>query len=180
MDSKAGSRDSVVARGAIVVALAWSLAIGAAAPVAAIASTPETSETTTTVEVVKVSSEAEAAARKARAAKAARLRARRARAAALRRIKWRVAKVSWYGPGFYGHGMAGGGKLKRTSMVVAHRRLPFGTKVQFRYHGRIVVATVKDRGPFIRGREFDLGPGIAKRLKFRGVGRVRYRIIRRA
>jgi rare lipoprotein A (peptidoglycan hydrolase) len=91
---------------------------------------------------------------------------------------WKKARVSWYGPGFYGHGMAGGGKLKRNSMVLAHRSLPFGTKVQVKYKGRTVIATVKDRGPFIRGRVFDLGPGTAKALHFSGVGTIKYKIIR--
>lgn len=91
---------------------------------------------------------------------------------------WKKARVSWYGPGFYGNGMAGGGKLTRTSMVCAHRTLAFGTKIQFSYKGRTVTAVVRDRGPFIKGRVFDLGPGTAKALKFGGVGTVKYRIIK--
>jgi rare lipoprotein A (peptidoglycan hydrolase) len=93
--------------------------------------------------------------------------------------RWRRARVSWYGPGFYGHTMAGGGKLRRTSMVVAHRSLPFGTKVQIAYKGRAVTATVRDRGPFVAGREFDLGPGTAKALHFSGVGTIRYKLIKK-
>lgn len=96
-----------------------------------------------------------------------------------KKIKWKKARVSWYGPGLYGNGMAGGGKLKRNSMIVAHRSLPFGTKILFKYKGRTVVATVKDRGPFIRGRVFDLGPGTARALKFSGVGTVKYSIIKK-
>lgn len=96
-----------------------------------------------------------------------------------KRIKWSTAKVSWYGPGFYGHTMAGGGQLRRNSLVVAHRSLPFGTRIQFKYKGRKVIAVVKDRGPFVRGRLFDLGPGTAKRLRFGGVGYVKYRILKK-
>jgi len=95
----------------------------------------------------------------------------------LARGKWRSARVSWYGPGLYGNGMAGGGKLRRNSMVVAHRSMRFGTKILFTHRGRSVVAVVRDRGPYISGRTFDLGPGTAKALHFDGVGRVRYRII---
>lgn len=90
---------------------------------------------------------------------------------------WKIARVSWYGPGFYGNTMAGGGKLRRDSMVVAHRSLKFGTKIAFTYKGRTVTAVVRDRGPFIGGRVFDLGPGTAKALKFSGVGTVKYRIL---
>lgn len=99
--------------------------------------------------------------------------------ARIRAGAWRSARVSWYGPGFYGNTMAGGGKLTRSSVVVAHRSLPFGTKVQFTYRGRSVIAVVKDRGPYVSGRTFDLGPGTAKRLGFGGVGVVKYRIIGR-
>lgn len=106
----------------------------------------------------------------------ARAASRGSRAAAAPR-GWSSARVSWYGPGFYGHTMAGGGKLTPSSMVVAHRSLPFGTRVQFRYHGRTVTAVVRDRGPYVSGRTFDLGPGTAKALGFSGVGTVSYRIV---
>ena len=94
--------------------------------------------------------------------------------------RWQRAVCSWYGPGFYGNTMAGGGRLQRNSMVVAHKRLPFGTRVQFWHKGRTVIATVRDRGPYVSGRSFDLGPGTAKALGFGGVGTLRYRIIGRS
>lgn len=92
---------------------------------------------------------------------------------------WRSARASWYGPGFYGNTMAGGGKLRRDSMVVAHRSLPFGTRVLISYHGREVTAVVRDRGPFVGGRTFDLGPGIARALGFGGVGTIKYKLLGR-
>lgn len=92
---------------------------------------------------------------------------------------WKTAKVSWYGPGFYGHTMAGGGQLTPTSMVVAHRSMAFGTRIEFSYKGKTCIAVVQDRGPYISGRTFDLGPGTAKTLGFSGVGTVSYRILGR-
>ena len=92
---------------------------------------------------------------------------------------WNTALVSWYGPGFYGHTMAGGGTLERDSMVVAHRSMPFGTRIMFSYKGKSVTAVVRDRGPYAGGRTFDLGPGTAKALGFSGVGTVRYRVLGR-
>ena len=92
---------------------------------------------------------------------------------------WSSARCSWYGPGFYGNTMAGGGRLTRSSMVVAHKTLPFGTRVQLVYGGRSVTAVVQDRGPYIAGRVFDLGPGTARALGFSGVGIVKYRIVGR-
>lgn len=90
---------------------------------------------------------------------------------------WKSAKVSWYGPGFIGNTMAGGGTLQWDSMVVAHRSLPFGTVIEFAYNGRTCTAVVQDRGPYSGGRTFDLGPGTAAALGFSGVGTVQYRIL---
>jgi len=92
--------------------------------------------------------------------------------------EWKTARVSWYGPGLYGNTMAGGGRLAPDSMVVAHRSLPFGTKIEFSYNGHTVIAVVQDRGPYVRNRVFDLGPGTAQALGFSGVDTVEYRIVR--
>ncbi len=90
---------------------------------------------------------------------------------------WKSAKASWYGPGFYGNTMAGGGTLQPDSMVVAHRTMRFGTVIEFSYNGRTATAVVMDRGPHVAGRVFDLGPGTAQALGFSGVGTVQYRIV---
>lgn len=104
---------------------------------------------------------------------------KRCRAKPARPTGWRRAKVSWYGPGFYGRGMAGGGKLQLDSMVVAHKRLPFGTLIEFSYKGQTITVPVMDRGPYVAGREFDLGPGPAVALGIDkvGVARLDYRIV---
>lgn len=92
---------------------------------------------------------------------------------------WQSAKASWYGPGFYGRTTASGAVLTTDMMNVAHKSLPFGTRIQFEYRGRTATAVVNDRGPYIHGRVFDLGPGTAKALGFSGVGTVKYRILGR-
>jgi rare lipoprotein A (peptidoglycan hydrolase) len=125
-----------------------------------------------------------AKAKAARTARKARLAVKRARAKARQVARrkaaptgWRTARASWYGPGFYGHTMAGGGNLRRDSMVLAHKSLPFGTLVEVSVNGTSVVAPVRDRGPYVRGREFDLGPGVRKALGVWGVFTIRYRIV---
>lgn len=72
----------------------------------------------------------------------------------------------------YGGALACGGTLSPSSMVVAHKSLPCGTKVTIRYRGRTVQATVRDRGPYVGGREFDLSGGVARKLGFDGVGSI--------
>ena len=92
---------------------------------------------------------------------------------------WKSARASWYGPGFYGRRTASGAVYTQTMLNVAHKSLPFGTRIEFEYNGRRVVAVVNDRGPFVAGRTFDLGAGTAKALGFGGVHTVRYRILGR-
>ena len=67
--------------------------------------------------------------------------------------------ISWYGPGLYGNGTACGQKLTKTLVGVAHRTLPCGTLVTFRYKGVTLTVPVIDRGPYVSGRTWDLSHG---------------------
>jgi peptidoglycan lytic transglycosylase len=93
---------------------------------------------------------------------------------AVRRIgtlhAYRGALASRYD--LYGGALACGGSLGYHSLVVAHKTLPCGTKVRVRYRGRVVTATVRDRGPYAGGREYDLAGAVARRLGFNGVGTI--------
>jgi rare lipoprotein A len=53
----------------------------------------------------------------------------------------------------------------------------FGTRVQFCYHGRCVVAVADDHGPYVYGRNFDLNQNTAAALGFGGVATVAYRVL---
>ncbi len=92
--------------------------------------------------------------------------------------EWRTAVASHYSSTFTGRG-ASGEPIGPYTMMVAHKTLPFGTLVEFEYNGKRAVASVEDRGPYIAGREWDLGPGVVRALGFNGVHQVRYRIISR-
>jgi rare lipoprotein A len=83
---------------------------------------------------------------------------------------YRRAVASWYGPGFYGNRLGCGGRLGYGMLGVAHKTLPCGAKVTLRYHGRSVRVRVIDRGPYIRGREFDLTAATKQRLRFGSTG----------
>lgn len=84
----------------------------------------------------------------------------------------RAAHASYYGPGLYGNGVACGGTLTPSTIGVAHKTLPCGTKVTIRYKGRTVRVPVIDRGPYIAGRDYDLTEAVRNRLGFGGVGTV--------
>ncbi len=72
-----------------------------------------------------------------------------------------------------GSRVAAGRKFDPDAMTVAHRSLPFGTRLIVYYGSNAAEVVVNDRGPFVRGRDIDLSRGAAKALHFSGVGRVR-------
>jgi Lytic transglycolase len=86
--------------------------------------------------------------------------------------------VSWYGPGFYGKRTACGFALTQSLVGVAHRTLPCGTLVTFRNptNGRVVVAPVVDRGPYVTGRRWDLTAGLCATLGHCYTGSLQWRI----
>jgi rare lipoprotein A (peptidoglycan hydrolase) len=83
---------------------------------------------------------------------------------------FRVAYASWYGPGLFGNRLGCGGRLGYSTLGVAHKSLPCGTKVTLRHGRRSVRVRVIDRGPYVAGREFDLTQATARRLGFHGHG----------
>jgi rare lipoprotein A len=85
---------------------------------------------------------------------------------------YRPGAASWYGPGFYGGRTTCGQTLTASIKGVAHKWLPCGTRVRFRYRGRTTVARVIDRGPYAGGREWDLAPATKRALGFGSTGTV--------
>lgn len=89
---------------------------------------------------------------------------------------YRYGGASWYGPGLWGHKTACGKTLRRHTLGVAHKSLPCGTTVKFVYHGHVLVTQVIDRGPYVKGRSWDLTEAASEVLGLEGVDRVRYAI----
>jgi hypothetical protein len=77
------------------------------------------------------------------------------------------ALATWYGPGFYGNSTACGQTLTSSTVGVAHRWLPCGTKVSVLFEGKTIVVPVIDRGPYTDA-EWDLTQEAAERLGFSG------------
>ncbi|HEU4393802.1 MAG TPA: septal ring lytic transglycosylase RlpA family protein [Solirubrobacterales bacterium] len=89
---------------------------------------------------------------------------------------FRSAGASWYGPGLWGNKTACGQILRPNTLGVAHRSLPCGTAVKFVYGGHALITQVIDRGPYAKGRAWDLTAAASEALEFDGVGMVRYAI----
>ena len=62
--------------------------------------------------------------------------------------------------------LAAGEAYDPAALTCAHRTLPLGTRLRVSdpNSGRSVIVTVKDRGPFVRGRVLDLSVGAARAL----------------
>lgn len=85
---------------------------------------------------------------------------------------FRRSYASYYGPGLYGGALACGGRLTTSTVGVAHKTLPCGTKVTFNVGNRTVTTRVIDRGPFIAGRDWDLTTALKRKLGFGSTGAV--------
>ena len=74
--------------------------------------------------------------------------------------------TSWYSIHSSGTHTADGKRFDDRKLTAAHRTLPFGTKLRVTNPrtGVMVIVTVNDRGPFIRGRQLDLSRGAAEAL----------------
>jgi len=92
------------------------------------------------------------------------------------------AVASWYGAAFDGRKMANGQVFNMyDETLVAHKKLPFGTKLEIVNpdNNSVLYATVTDRGPYISGRDFDLSYAGAQKLGIvnNGVKKLKIRII---
>ena len=68
---------------------------------------------------------------------------------------------------------ATGRGMNCNAMVFAHKTLPLGSVHRLSCNGRVISARVVDRGPYVRGREFDLSPGLARACGINGLGNIR-------
>ena len=90
-----------------------------------------------------------------------------------------VGAASYYADRFHGRQTASGERYDRNAYTAAHRRLPFGTKVQVTRldTGSSVEVRINDRGPFVKGRVIDLSYAAAKRLGMLRKGVVKVRVV---
>lgn len=87
--------------------------------------------------------------------------------------------VSWYGGRFQGRKTASGERFNQHALTAAHRSLPFGTKVKITNlsNDRSVIVRINDRGPFVKGRTFDLSLAAARAIGMNGTEKVLVEIL---
>jgi rare lipoprotein A len=76
------------------------------------------------------------------------------------------------GDGYHGQTTANGERYNAYGKSVAHRWLPFGTKLRVtnQRNGRSVIVRVNDRGPYVGGRDLDLSYGAFSSIASPGQG----------
>lgn len=80
--------------------------------------------------------------------------------------------ASWYGKDFHGRKTSNGEIYDMYAMTAAHKTLPLGVcvRVENKNNGRVEVARINDRGPFVAGRIIDLSYTLADKLGVVGPG----------
>jgi rare lipoprotein A len=78
----------------------------------------------------------------------------------------RIGIASFYATFFGGRKMADGTPMDLQGDNAASRTLPLGTTalVTNLETGKSAIVTIRDRGPYVKGRIVDLSPGTAKRI----------------
>jgi rare lipoprotein A len=78
----------------------------------------------------------------------------------------RTGKASFYADHYSGKTMADGTPMRLFSNNAASITLPLGTtaKVTNLETGRSAIVTIRDRGPYVRGRIVDLSPATARKI----------------
>lgn len=90
-------------------------------------------------------------------------------------VRTYITTASWYK---HGKLTANGERFNPYGLTVAHRTLPFGTKLRLTnpQTQKTIIATVNDRGPYIRGRNLDVSLGCAYRLGMYDKGVIRLKV----
>lgn len=91
--------------------------------------------------------------------------------------------ASHYGKNYKGTKTASGKRLNQTQFTVAHKTLKFGTKIEITNvkTGIKQIATVTDRGPFVKNRHLDLTTSLFEALGGKlsqGLMKVDYKILK--
>lgn len=89
-----------------------------------------------------------------------------------------TGRIAYYGRKFAGRRTASGERFDPEAMTMAHRTLPFGTRVRVTNleNGKSVIVRVNDRGPSAQGRIGDVSQAAAEQLEMVKAGVVDARL----
>jgi rare lipoprotein A len=89
-----------------------------------------------------------------------------------------TGRIAYYGRKFAGRRTASGERFDPEAMTMAHRTLPFGTRVRVTNleNGKSVIVRVNDRGPSTQGRIGDVSQAAAEQLEMVQAGVVDARL----
>ncbi len=78
----------------------------------------------------------------------------------------KYAIASWYGKKFQGRRTSSGERFDLHKLTAANKTLPLGSLVKLTCPstGKSVVVRINDRGPWLKGRDFDLSEAAATKL----------------
>jgi rare lipoprotein A len=140
------------ARAVAAIAIAW--ALGAAASVVNTMATAGVAEESTTPDSQTVAAPAPGA------------KLPGAKVKLDRSGQKRTGKASFYADHYAGRTMADGTPMQLSSNNAASITLPLGTtaRVTNLETGRSAMVTIRDRGPYVRGRIVDLSPATARKI----------------
>ncbi|MDL1914040.1 MAG: septal ring lytic transglycosylase RlpA family protein [Bergeyella sp.] len=89
--------------------------------------------------------------------------------------------VSFYSDRFNGRKTASGEIFSNKMISAAHKKLSFGTQVKITNikNGKSIIVKINDRGPYVKGRAFDLSKEAFRKIGSlkKGVLKVRYEIL---
>ena len=89
-----------------------------------------------------------------------------------------TARAAPYSPSPAHPRTACGQRFTKTTEGVAHPVLPCGVRIYIRFHGKVVLTQVIDRGPNVPGRAFDITKALANRLDLHGTQTVQWQFAR--
>lgn len=87
--------------------------------------------------------------------------------------------ASFYGGRLHGSMTASGERFNQNDFTVAHKTLPFGTKVRVTNpnNGKSVIVRINDRGPYVKNRVIDLSTASFKAIEDPNIGVIKDVII---
>jgi rare lipoprotein A (peptidoglycan hydrolase) len=91
---------------------------------------------------------------------------------------YRIGRAAPYSPSADHPRTACGQRFTKATEGVAHPVLPCGVRLYIRFHGRVVLTQVIDRGPNVPGRDFDITKALADRLGLHGTQTIQWRYAR--